>query len=194
MGIYIYTLRKASKPIIDNDGNKSKVNFLSYAYKLYNSWTPIPAYDRMTAKYHALADKAYNDYDGGYVVIVDAKTDGKATNLDGHNVYSNLYKSDWTDCDDIPMDYVGYLKKVGKSYHLVKAVHKYHTDTDVIKAEIHNHHIDKNVKYLAYVVIDNATGKKAKTFLSPDDSAKYLNADNIALAIYNDNKKELANA
>ena len=122
MGTYVYTFRKASRNIIV-DGQKDLVQHLAYAYK---HMSPLgrgrPTYLRYITSMKSHAERSFGDYDGGYIVIYDVKVDGKRTDLDGVEVYRGLTRFTWIDSNDHGMELVGKLKRIGRSYHLIKNV------------------------------------------------------------------------
>jgi hypothetical protein len=128
MGTYIYGLKKASRNIRTVDGDLAKVQHYSYMYKQSFSMFPSNQYTRITGLKETRAQHAFEDYNNAYVVRCDEKDDdtGKATDLDYQYVYNNVQKASTDDYDfSEVMDYVGYLKKSGRSYVLHEAVTTY---------------------------------------------------------------------
>jgi hypothetical protein len=119
MGLYIYSLKKASRKIKTDQGI-DKVQHFSYSYKDWSGWTVPASFKRMEGRVNASADRAFEEYKGGYIVTCDVKDeDGKLTDLDGVKVYKDLPCSTlYDDHIDKNLSYVGTLKKEGRSYVL----------------------------------------------------------------------------
>ena len=119
MGTYVYTFRKATRNILV-DGVTATVQHLAYAYKPNYSFSTGARYERFVATMESHAQRSFEDYDGGYIIIADVKENGKRPDINGYVVYKGLKRSLWYDSNDHGMEEVGYLKKVGRSYHLIK--------------------------------------------------------------------------
>jgi hypothetical protein len=121
MGTYVYSLKKQKRKIKLSEHVDSHVQHFSYAYKESFAWEPSRAYKMMVGRVDSQSQKAYEEYnENDLIVICDYKDeDGKITDLDGKKVYrklasNTLYDSTMHDY----MEYVGILKKEGKSYVL----------------------------------------------------------------------------
>ena len=185
MGSYNYTFKKASRNITD-EGVKTIVQHLSYAYKLSNAWFPEARYVTYCALRDSQAERSFEDYDGGYIVIADVKDeDGKISNLEGQKVYKNLQKSYWIDNDDHGMEYVGYLVKKGRSYELVHAVTNYEDASTKIVAELHLKDAYDNPKYIRYHFTNKQTGETISHKINKKSSFESVTKhSNIAKEIF----------
>ena len=123
MGTYVYSLKKASRKIKTKNG-VAKVQHFSYAYKEYFGFWPCKDHNLMVGRVAAQAQKAFSEYDGGYIVRVDVKDrNGKLNDLDGASVFKNLkHPVMYDDIMDKRMEYVGILHKEGRSYVLHEKV------------------------------------------------------------------------
>ena len=183
MGSYNYTFKKASRNITD-EGVKTIVQHLSYAYKLSNAWFPEARYVTYCALRDSQAERSFEDYDGGYIVIADVKDeDGKISNLEGQKVYKNLQKSYWIDCNELEMEYVGYLVKKGRSYELVHAVEQYEDDRAKVVAELHVKS-DYDPQYVRYHFTNKETGETSLKYMEPKQSEYAL----MMTKVYSPNK------
>ena len=184
MGTYVYTLKKASRNIIDN-GQRVPVQHFSYAYKESYSFWPNAQYERVTSLMHSHAENAFDEYNGGYIVLEDVKDEsGKRSDLDGVEVYKNLTKSDWIDCQDMPAEYVGYLVKKGRSYELVKCVSEYEDDRAHVKVEYHRgvslstQNVEER-EYYIYYFTNKQTGETTRDGVGKDrDAVNYVKKSN----------------
>lgn len=188
MGIYNYTFKKASRNITD-EGVKTIVQHLSYAYKSSCAWSAWGNnnYQNYCNLRDSQAERSFVSYDGGYIVVHDVKDDnGKLSNLDKLKVYKNLKKSYWLDCDNIEeiAEYVGYLVKKGRSYELVHAVTNYEDASNKVVAELHVKDAD-NSKYVRYHFTDKQTGKTISHYIHKKVSLESVTKhNNIAKAIF----------
>ncbi len=189
MGTYKYTFKKASRNITD-EGVKTKVQHLSYAYKPNCSWSAWGdnGYQNYCNLRDSQAERSYESYDGGYIVIHDVKDDdGKLSNLNTLKVYKNLKKSYWYDSDNIEdiAEYVGYLVKKGRSYELVHAVTEYEDDRAKVVAELHVKDRFDNPKYIRYHLTNKETGKTTSDYIEPKVAQKALEGSgNLAHKVY----------
>ncbi len=190
MGIYNYNFKKASRNITD-EGVKTKVQHLSYAYKANCAWSAWgeSGYHNYCNLRDSQAERSFASYDGGYIVVHDVKDDnGKLSNLDTLKVYKNLQKSYWLDCDNIEeiAEYVGYLVKKGRSYELVHAVTTHENDRTKVVAELHVKDVYDNPKYIRYHLTNKETDKTTSHYLEPKVSEKVLEgSSNLAHEVYN---------
>lgn len=103
MGIYVYSMRKATTPI-EVDGEKHIANIFDYAYKVSNnSWySEDKAYMFRARNTDYLANKAFDharSLEREYVVV-------------GDSIYKDVKNPIWYDTGDFPATYVGKVGEV----------------------------------------------------------------------------------
>jgi len=110
MGIYVYTLRRKTRKVSGVD-----VRYYSYAYKPSYTFTTSYNLKQRIQRHEKAAKAAFEDYDGGPVMIADA--DDK--DLNGRPVYRKARTPIWHDCDDFPGELIGFIKQDGHKLTLV---------------------------------------------------------------------------
>jgi hypothetical protein len=114
MGIYRYTLRKKKVNLILADGSKAQANLCSYAYKLSHTFWKEGWRARMEAKAEACAARAFEAYEGGYVIDCDPE------DLQDAAVYVKMTHPAYNDCYPFPAELVGFVNIVDNHRHLVQ--------------------------------------------------------------------------
>jgi hypothetical protein len=121
MGVYIYTLRSKTVSLGVLGLGKVRANLLSYAYK-YTSYWPgergYKSYKFMTENAERNAERAFEAYQGGYVIMGDL--DDGLLKLEGHSVYTNLQEAVYVDTVKLKANHVGWVGVQGKSLYLSK--------------------------------------------------------------------------
>jgi hypothetical protein len=121
MGVYIYTLRSKTVPLSVLGLGKVRANLLSYAYKYSNYWRGEPGYKSytfMTENAERNAEKAFANYQGGYVIMGDL--DDGLLKLEGNSVYTNLQEAVYVDTVKLKANHVGWVGVQGKGLYLSK--------------------------------------------------------------------------
>jgi len=181
MGIYVYTLKKASRNIVDN-GKTVKANNFSYAYRLSSK------YDRMISSINSHAERAFESYSGGYIITADVRDEhGKCPSLNHRPVYKNLRSDSWTDTGEFPAEYVGYLVKKGRQYVLNHGVSEYEDDRAHVKAEHRIEYDYDHREFFVYYFTNKQTGVVTKEYIGKDlKEVEYVkkSATNHAHAIF----------
>jgi hypothetical protein len=117
MGTYIYSLRAKALPlVVDTAGTIVTAHLYSYAYRYTSMWRGDYGYNsyKLTeANAERNARAVFGDGPMPFVIVGDLK-DG----LDGHSVYANVTAPLWYDCEKFPGTLIGWVRKVGKRYHL----------------------------------------------------------------------------
>jgi hypothetical protein len=116
MGTYIYTMRKAKQSLLV-DGEPVKANLFDYAYKC--GWNWERANSSLVARLEAAGERAFEEYDGGYVIVGDREK-GIAS-LHGCVVYRNVKGPFWVDTGTFPGDVVGFVQVKDGRCRLVTA-------------------------------------------------------------------------
>lgn len=124
MGIYVYTMRKATRRLVLPNGEKVDARYYSYAYKPYYCFIPPKEAKRFEASMNSRAEKAFEDYDNGYVIVGDA-----GESLEGCYVYRAVRHCTWSDCNEFPGEAVGIIKMKGRLPHVVTKGDWYGFDT-----------------------------------------------------------------
>ena len=109
MGAYVYTMRKRARKV-----NGVAVRFFSYAYKPSYAFTTRDMLERSIRRYEAAAEAAFEDYDGGPVMLADHDKD-----LNGAPVYRNVRSAIWNDMSPFPGQVIGFIKQEGRKLTLV---------------------------------------------------------------------------
>jgi hypothetical protein len=117
MGVYIYSIRAKTVPVVMPFGQKVEANLYSYAYRLTSVWPGDYGYRgyKLTETNTERNASAVFAKDRSGVVIVGDLKDG----LEGHGVYTDVTAGLWYDTERFPGTLIGWVKKVGKSYVVV---------------------------------------------------------------------------
>ena len=110
MGVYVYTMRRKTRKVSGVD-----VRFYAYAYKPSYSFKTNYSLERSIQRYHAAAEAAFADYDGGPIMIADP--DSK--DLTGVPVYRNVRIAIWNDMNPFPGEIIGFIKQEDRKLTLV---------------------------------------------------------------------------
>lgn len=118
MGVYIYSLRAKTLPlVIDTAGTIVTAHLYSYAYRYTSMWRGDYGYNsyKLTeSNTERHADNVMAGQESIPFVIVGDLKDG----LEGHSVYANVTKAVWYDTDKFPGTLIGWVRKEGKRYQL----------------------------------------------------------------------------
>lgn len=104
MGVYVYTMRKATKKLTLPTGQKVDARFYSYAYKPNYSFSEPREHKRFVGSMERRALDAFDSYDNGYVIVGD-----QGESLDGAYVYRGVRHATWADCNEFPGEAVGIV-------------------------------------------------------------------------------------
>ena len=117
MGVYIYSIRAKTVPLVMPFGQKVAANLYSYAYRLTSVWPGdygYRGYKLTETNTSRNADNVFSSPRSGVVIVGDAKS-----GLEGASVYADVTAGLWYDTDKFPGNLIGWTKKVGKSYVVV---------------------------------------------------------------------------
>lgn len=121
MGVYIYTLRSKTVALGVLGLGTVRANLLSFAYR-YTSYWPgdrgYKGYKFMTENAERNAERAFEAYQGGYVIMGDL--DDGLLKLEGHAVYTDLKEAVYVDTVKLKANHVGWVGVQGKSLYLSK--------------------------------------------------------------------------
>ncbi len=120
MGTYCYTMRKRQVNFTLPSGERVKGNLFDYSYKPSYSFMPSAEYTRFVNGKEAAAERAYETYEGGYVVCGDL--DNGIASLEGAVVYTDVKSCRWLDSGPFPGTAVGYITVRGKRAYLVRSL------------------------------------------------------------------------
>jgi hypothetical protein len=114
MGIYIYTMRAKTVPLVLPFGQKVEANLYSYAYRYSSMWKGDYGYRGYTlteANAKRNAENVFSSARSGPVIMGDIKT-----GLEGCSVYVDVTAGLWYDTDKFPGTLIGWTKKLGRGY------------------------------------------------------------------------------
>jgi len=114
MGIYIYTMRAKTIPLVMPSGEKVAANLYSYAYRYSSMWRGDYGYKgyTFTAENAARnAERTFSSPRSGVIIMGDVKG-----GLEGSGVYTDVTAGLWYDTDKFPGTLVGWVRKAGRGY------------------------------------------------------------------------------
>lgn len=118
MGTYCYTMRKRQQGFNLPSGHRAFGRLFSYAYKPSYAFCLAGEHNRRVAALDSAAERAFDTYDGGYVIMGDLE-DG-VDGLVGAVVYEEVTRCCYYDSSDrFPGKAVGLLELRGRKLHLV---------------------------------------------------------------------------
>ncbi len=113
MGVYVYSIKKASRRQVEFDGHKVEAAALTFHYKPCG-W----GFGKSDAPHEATLARIQKGWDGQTpdLIVVGEWKEGAAV----QGAWPKG-KAVWTDCNELPGQTVGHLRRLGRGWEIIKA-------------------------------------------------------------------------